>query len=86
MTKYYIGYFRGKRSFFTTEIQKGRVLVYLSLATETAEPWNSDVMRDASNIGHYGMGDVEYSLVTVDQLAEIQNLILLAYHVRDAKQ
>ena len=77
--KQYIGYFRGKKSFCTAEIQKSRVLVYLSLTRETAEPWNEEVMRDTSKIGHFGMGDVAYSLVTVEQLEELRRLILLAY-------
>ncbi|MDP9225290.1 MAG: DUF5655 domain-containing protein [Actinomycetota bacterium] len=78
--KQYIGYFRGKKSFCTAEIQKSRVLVYLSLTRQTAEPWNEAVMRDTSKIGHFGMGDIEYSLVTVDQLDELRPLILLAYY------
>lgn len=77
--KLYIGYFRGKKSFFTTEVQQRRVLVYLSLTAETAKPWNEEVMRDASSIGHFGMGDIEYSLLTVDQLEEARALISLAY-------
>ena len=77
--KHYIGYFRGKRSFVTTEIQQRRVLVYLALTAETAQPWNESVMRDASNIGHFGMGDIEYSLVTIDQLEELRALISAAY-------
>jgi predicted transport protein len=80
--KQYIGYFRGKKSFCTAEIQKSRVFVYLSLTRETAEPWNEEVMRDTSKIGHFGMGDVEYSLVTVEQLEELRRLILLAYEQR----
>jgi predicted transport protein len=77
--KQYIGYFKGKRSFCTAEIQQGRVLVYLALTRTTAEPWNETVMRDASEIGHFGMGDIEYSTVTVDQLGELRQLIQLAY-------
>lgn len=77
--KQYIGYFRGKRSFFTTEIQQRRVLIYLSLTPDTAQPWNDAVMRDATTIGHFGMGNIEYSLVTVDQLHEVRALISLAY-------
>lgn len=77
--KQYIGYFRGKKSFFTAEIQKGRILVYLSLTKDKATPWNEQVMRDVTTIGHFGMGDVEYSLVTVEQLPEVQALIRLAY-------
>ncbi|GAB3487832.1 DUF5655 domain-containing protein [Flexivirga lutea] len=77
--KQYIGYYRGKRSFFTAEVQKGRVLVYLSLTRETALPWNDTVMRDVAEIGHFGMGGIEYSLVTVEQLNEVQALIKRAY-------
>ena len=77
--KLYIGYFRGKRSFFTAEIQQRRVLIYLALTAETAQPWNDAVMRDATTIGHFGMGNIEYSLVTVDQLDEVRALIGLAY-------
>lgn len=55
--KFYIGYFRGKRSFTTIEIQQGRVLVYLALNPATAQTWNKDVMRDVLNIGHFGMGN-----------------------------
>lgn len=77
--KHYIGYFRGKRSFVTTEIQQRRVLVYLALTVDSAHPWNDSVMRDASNIGHFGMGDIEYSLVTIEQLDELRGVISAAY-------
>ncbi len=78
--KQYIGYFRGKKSFFTAEVQKRRVLIYLSLIAQNAIPWNDEVMRDVSQIGHFGMGDIEYSLVTVDQLPEVSALVSLAYN------
>lgn len=77
--KQYIGYFRGKRSFFTVELQKQRVLIYLSLSVDTAQPWNPEAMRDAKAIGHFGMGDVEYSLTSTDQLEEIRAFIKAAY-------
>lgn len=77
--KHYIGYFRGKKSFFTVELQKQRVLIYLSLTVATAEPWNPDTMRDTTNIGHFGMGDIEFSLTSIDQLDEITALIKVAY-------
>lgn len=78
--KQYIGYFRGKKSFFTAEVQQRRVLIYLSLIAQNAIPWNDEVMRDVSQIGHFGMGDIEYSLVTVDQLPEVSALVSLAYN------
>lgn len=77
--KQYIGYFRGKKSFFTVELQKQRVLIYLSLTADTAQPWNSDTMRDTKSIGHFGMGDIEYSVTSTDQLDEVKALIKVAY-------
>lgn len=77
--KQYIGYFRGKKSFFTAEIQKGRILIYLSLTADAAQPWDEKVMRDVSKIGHFGMGSTEFSLVNVDQLTSVQALIARAY-------
>ena len=60
--KMYVGYYAGKRSFFTVEIQRQRVILYLNLDPTSASPWNDKVMRDVREIGHYGMGDTEYSL------------------------
>ena len=36
-------------------------------------------MRDASNIGHFGMGDTEFNLRTADQIGRLQTLIAQAY-------
>ncbi|HEX4482648.1 MAG TPA: DUF5655 domain-containing protein [Solirubrobacteraceae bacterium] len=77
--KQYIGYFRGKKSFFTAEIQQRRIIVYLGLDPRGLEPWNVRAMRDASKIGHFGMGDTEYSLRANDQLDELRTLINMAY-------
>ncbi|WP_141401347.1 DUF5655 domain-containing protein [Ornithinimicrobium cerasi] len=77
--KQYIGYFRGKHSFFTLEIQRSRVLVYLALDPSTTAPWQEGVMRDVRKIGHFGMGDLEYSLTEPAQLAEVRQLVQAAY-------
>lgn len=77
--KQYIGYFRGKRSFLTVELQKQRVLIYLNLTVETAEPWNTSTMRDVTKVGHFGMGDIEYSLATIEQLDEATSLAKIAH-------
>jgi hypothetical protein len=78
--KNYVGYFRGKRSFFTLETQRQRVIVYLSLDPATVqELWKSDAMRDVTEIGHFGMGNTEYSVRAGEQVAEIRELIKLAY-------
>lgn len=77
--KQYIGYFRGKRSFFTVETQKQRIIVYLSLDPKSWQPWNEESMRDATDIGHFGMGDLEYSLRETDQLDDARALAQAAY-------
>ena len=80
--KQYIGYFRRKRSFFTIELQHQRALLYLALDPNTTKPWNEEAMRDATDIGHFGMGDTEYSVRNVDQLDEAKELIQAAYDLR----
>lgn len=78
--KFYVGFFVGKRSFYTVEIQRQRVTVYLSLDPTKAAPWNEGAMRDVRTIGHYGMGDTEYSLSTPAQLDEVKALMKRAYN------
>ena len=80
--KQYVGYFRGKRSFVTIELQQQRAVICLSLDPTTVQPWNDEVLRDMRNRGHFGMGDTEYSLRTVDQLDEVKVLIRAAYESR----
>jgi predicted transport protein len=83
--KQYIGYFRGKRSFFTAETQRQRIIVYLSLQPKACEPWNENAMRDATDIGHFGMGDLEYSLRASDQLEEVRRLAKAAYEANSRR-
>jgi predicted transport protein len=78
-TKVYVGYRAGKRSFFTMELQKTRIWVYLSIPPGEAQPWSDSEMRDASNIGHFGMGDTEFDLKSAEQLPRLEALIRLAY-------
>ena len=77
--KFYVGYFAGKRSFFTAELQKTRVWVYLNLDPTSDIQWRADSMRDVREIGHYGMGDTEFNLTAPDQLDAVKQLIQLAY-------
>ena len=39
-------------------------------------------MRDVSQIGHYGMGNIEYSLGSDDQITDLRRLISAAYAER----
>jgi predicted transport protein len=77
--KQYVGYFAGKKSFFTVEVQRQRVLVYLNLDPTTVESWDDSTMRDVRNIGHFGMGDTEYSVRQAAHLDGARALIKLAY-------
>jgi predicted transport protein len=77
--KLYFGYFRGKRSFFTVELQRQRVLLYLSLDPATVKSWSEEAVRDVTEIGHFGMGDVEYSIRSTENLHEARQLVKLAY-------
>lgn len=77
--KQYVAYFAGKKSFFTIEIQRQRVLVYLNLDPTTAQPWDESTMRDVTNVGHFGMGNTEYSVRQAAHLDGARTLIKLAY-------
>jgi predicted transport protein len=80
--KQYIGYFGGKgkpRSFCTVETQRRRVLIYLGLDPSTTATWNESAMRDVREVGHFGMGDVEYSIRPDTDLNEVKDLIRQAY-------
>lgn len=78
--KQYIGYFRGKKSFFTLETQRQRIIVYLSLdPAEVKAFWAPGPMRDVTAIGHFGMGNIEYSVRDAEQIPEVGELIKLAY-------
>ncbi len=80
--KQYIGYFGGKgkpRSFCTVETQRRRVLIYLGLDPTATKPWNESAMRDVREVGHFGMGDVEYSIRPDADLNEVKDLIRQAY-------
>jgi len=77
--KQYVGYFRGKRSFCTIELQRQRAIVYLNLDPTKTKPWNDHSMRDVREIGHFGMGDTEFSLRESSQLSEVKELVKRAF-------
>jgi len=77
--KYYIGYFVGKRSFFTLELQKTKIYAYISLLPDEAKPWEPSEMRDVRKIGHYGMGETEFVLHTSEQMARLRRFLEMSY-------
>ena len=82
--KQYIGYFAGKKSFFTIEVQRQRLLLYLNLDPTTVQPWDKGTMRDVTNIGHFGLGNTEYSVKQVSDLDGARALIKQAYAATSA--
>jgi predicted transport protein len=79
ITKYYIGYFVGKRSFFTVEVRRQRLILFRNLDPTTTSPWNDKAMRDVREIGHYGMGDTEFSLREPGQVEEAKAVVRQAH-------
>ena len=82
--KQYIGYFAGKKSFFTIEVQRQRLLLYLNLDPTTVQPWDESTMRDVTNIGHFGMGNTEFSVKQATDLDGARALIKKAYSATSA--
>jgi predicted transport protein len=82
--KQYVGYFAGKKSFFTLELQRQRVLAYVNLDPATLQPWDASTMRDVSNIGHFGMGATEYSVRQATDLDGARAVIKFAYDATTA--
>jgi predicted transport protein len=65
----YVGYSHNKKSFCCVHLRKSGLRVWLKLKyTELESP--PDYIRDVSNIGHWGVGDVE---MAIDTLKKLQN-------------
>ena len=65
---------RTSQNFVCMEIQKGKVLLFLKIKAEEFDslPPNS---RDVSNIGHFGTGDLEYTVKTAEDIELGRQLI-----------
>ncbi|MBP6533523.1 MAG: DUF91 domain-containing protein [Arenimonas sp.] len=76
--------FKRIKNFATIVIQKSKILLYLHVDPKqiTASLPNA---RDMSSIGHWGTGDVEISLVTIEDLDAVKPYIQMAYEGRAVK-
>lgn len=70
--------FKRIKNFATVVLQKNKLLMFLHL-NPSAYPLLPDNARDASQIGHWGTGDLELSLSTFDDLEKVKALIVDAY-------
>ena len=53
--------------------------IYLKLKPEDI-PVNTPNYRDVSNIGHHGIGDVEFTITNLNELIDTKPFIELAYN------
>jgi predicted transport protein len=74
----YIGYSHNKKNFCCVHLQKSGLRVWLKLKyLELKSP--PDFIRDVSNIGHWGVGDVEMTIDTLDKLQNGKEFILKSF-------
>ena len=78
--KYYITY-KISQNFACMEIQQVRVLLHVKLDPKGLAPrvYPKKLVRDVTNIGHYGTGDLELSVRSQSELELVQPLLERAY-------
>ena len=76
--KYYIAY-KKVSNLFCVEIYKDHIHVYVKLDPETVKI-EKGFSRDVRNIGHYGTGDLELTIRTVDDIAKAKPIMQRAYN------
>ncbi len=76
--KNYIAY-KSSQNFACMEVQNQRVLLFLKLnPKEVVDPPKNS--RDMTGKGHYGTGDFELSIKTMDDFEASKKYIEMAYH------
>lgn len=76
--KLYIAY-KASKNIACMEAKGKHIKLFVKLKpSEIIDP--PDSYRDVSKIGHYGTGDVEFTISTSEQFEEIKKFIELAYH------
>jgi predicted transport protein len=77
--RYYVA-FRRIKNFATVVIRHdvGKLLVFLPLDPATVE-FDESMMRDVSEIGHHGTGDLEITLKTDQDLEGVKPLLVRSY-------
>lgn len=75
--KLYIAY-RISQNIVCLEIQQKQVLIFIKLDPKRLRPLPENA-RDVTNIGHYGTGDLEIRVRTVDDVEQAMPYIEMAY-------
>ena len=74
--KLYIAY-KKAQNFVCVEVQKTKLVLFLKLQPKDIEIEGK--IRDVSNIGHYGTGDIEFKIENEGDMEKAKELIKLAY-------
>lgn len=75
--KHYIAY-KISQNIVCMELQKQRVLLYVKLDPKTIEI-SEGFTRDVTNKGHYGTGNLEISIKSLDDFEKSKSLLVAAY-------
>lgn len=70
--------FKRLKNFATVVPQKSKLLLYLHVDPSAVQPLPINA-RDVSQQGHWGTGDLELALTTIEQLDAVKPLIVMAY-------
>lgn len=79
-TKFYIGLISDKSNFCQIHGQKSGLKIWLNLDAKDLSELASLNVRDVSNIGHWGMGNIECAVKNENDFGWLINLIIKAYH------
>jgi len=71
--------FRKVRNIATVEIYQSKIILHLSLDPQTVT-FEKGFSRDMRSIGHYGTGDVQITINSMDDFEKAKPLIDRAYH------
>lgn len=75
--KFYVAY-RTTQNIACMEVQAKKVCLFLKLSPKDVV-LKDGFVRDVTNIGHFGTGDIEVNLKSLEQLEEVKPLIQRAY-------
>lgn len=75
--KFYIAY-KTSQNIICMELKKHKIILFLKLEPKTVKD-KPPFFRDVTTIGHYGTGDVELSISTIEEFELAKKLIELAY-------
>lgn len=79
VTKRYITYRAGTKPFAWVVVRGGSIQVFLQIKASDPIVSKSDRLRDVTDVGHWGGGDVEFRLTSAAQLDELVPLLELAF-------